>query len=142
MLAVHELEEIIIGDLTFWDISLEEKKLKVMKQWKKLSSLIRKEEIKDLIFEFDDRKTREALFAYHCDKLERDLQCKLYDEEGCVDMDKQIDNKIYNTDRIQNIIKDGNPSWSSMWLKFDRSKFIDDDNFIEVLDYAKKYKIK
>lgn len=57
-------------------------------------------------------------------------------------MDKQIDNKIYNTDRIQNIIKDGNLSWSSMWLKFDRGKFIDDDNFIEVLDYAKKYKIK
>lgn len=28
MLAVHELEEIIIGDLTFWDISSEDKKIK------------------------------------------------------------------------------------------------------------------
>lgn len=143
MLAVHELEEIIIGDLTFWDISLEEKKLKGHEAVEKiLSTLIKKEEIKDLIIEFDDRRTKEAVFAYHCDKLECDLQCKLYDEEGCVDMNNQSNNKIYNTNKIQDVIKNGNSSWSSMWLEFDRSKFIDDDNFIEVLDYAKKCRIK
>ena len=48
-----------------------------------------------LILEFDERKTKEAIFAYHCDKLECDIQCKLYDEEKCVDMNKQQNNKIY-----------------------------------------------
>ena len=40
--------------------------------------------IEKLILEFDERKTKEVLFAYYCDKFECDLQCKLYDEEACV----------------------------------------------------------
>ena len=71
MLAVHELEEIIIGDLTQFQISREEKqKLGHEAIEKVLSSLSSKEYIKKIIFEFDERKTKEANFAYHIDKLE------------------------------------------------------------------------
>ena len=80
MIAVHELEEIIIGDLTIWDITSEEKKEIGHKAVSEiLSNLVKKEEIQNLVLEFDERKTRESIFAYHCDKLECDLQCKLYD---------------------------------------------------------------
>ena len=98
--------------------------------------------IKEFIYEFDERKTKEAIFAYHCDKLECDLQCKIYDEENCVDMNNQINNPIYNNKEIQAIINNKNISWSSMWLTYDRSKFLDDDNFVKVLDYVKDNKIK
>lgn len=142
MIAVHEIEEILIGDLTCFDIKPEEK-IKIGHEAieKILSNLVDKEKIKELIIEFDERKTKEAIFAYHCDKLECNLQCKIYDEENCVDMKKQENNKTYYDERVQEIINKGNVSWSDMWLEFDRAKYEDDDNFIRVLNYIKNNKI-
>lgn len=138
MLAVHELEEIYIGDLTWWDATASYKLEQGHKAIEEiLKDLYKKESIKDLILEFDERKTKEALFAYHCDKLECDLQCKLYDEEGCVDMNNQSDNPVFYDEKVQKIILNGNSSWSSMWFEFDRSKYEGDQNFIEILEYAK-----
>ena len=48
------------------------------------------DEIKDIIYEFDEGITEEAKFAYHCDKLECDLQSKLYDEEVWFDGNLRI----------------------------------------------------
>lgn len=142
MLAIHELEEIIIGDLTCFYISASEKeKLGHNAIEEVLSGLLEKEKLKNLILEFDERKTDEAIFAYHCDKLECDIQCKLYDEENCVDMNDQKDNKTFHDKNVQNLIKKGETSWSGMWLEFDRHKFIDDKNFIEVMEYVKNNEI-
>lgn len=141
MLSVHELEEILIGDLTEWDVSKDDKINEGHKAIKEiLSNLLSGEQIEELILEFDARETKEALFAYHCDKLECCIQCRLYDEENCVDLNKQENNNIYNTDIIQNLLnKEGN--WSRMWLEYDRSKFSQDSNFEEVLDYVKNNSI-
>lgn len=142
MLAVHELEEITIGDLTWWDTTEEDKQQKGHNAIEEiLSDLICKNEIKKLILEFDERKTKEALFAYHCDKLECDLQCKIYDEENCVDMTKQNDNPVYHDEKVQKVINKGNSTWSNMWLEFDRNKYENDSNFIEILDYIKENNI-
>ncbi|MBO4517220.1 HD domain-containing protein [bacterium] len=46
-----------------------------------LKGLIDGENIEKLFLEFDEHKTKEANFAYQCDKLECDFQCKLYDGE-------------------------------------------------------------
>jgi hypothetical protein len=88
-----------------------------------------------LIYEFDDRKTKEALFAYHCDKLECDLQCKLYDESGCVDPFNQFNNSTHNQEVIKKL-QNGETTWSYLWLKHDRPKYNDDQNFKDVLDYT------
>ena len=93
MLAVHELEEILIGDLTQFQISKEEKlKIGHNAVEQVLCGLLDKNFIMDLIIEFDEQNTKEAKFAFYCDKLECDLQCKLYDEEKCVDKDNQENN--------------------------------------------------
>ena len=93
MLAVHELEEIVIGDLTPFEINRETKQQRGHSAVEKiLENLTTKQEIQNLIFEFDNRKTKEAVFAYQCDKLEADLQCKLYDEENCVNLMAQENN--------------------------------------------------
>ena len=64
MLAVHELEETIIGDLTFLQISSQDKvKLGHEAIDKILADLLSGNEIKELIYEFDERKTPEALFV-------------------------------------------------------------------------------
>ena len=81
MLAIHELGETIIGDLTLFQISKEEKeKIEHEAVHKILSSLIDGEKIEELFLEFDSHETKEALFAYQCDKLECDIQSKLYDQ--------------------------------------------------------------
>ena len=142
MLAIHEMEEIYIGDLTQFQISKEEKK-KIGNEavLKVLENLLKKDEIISLIKEFDEMETKEALFAYHCDKLECDLQAKLYDEENCVDLNNQEGNKIFYDSRVQNLLKEGK-SWSDMWLSFGQITYKYDDNFTKISNYAKENDIK
>ena len=137
MIAVHELEEIYIGDLTPFQISRDEKeKLGHEAIEKVLDGLLLKDEIRSLILEFDERKTKEALFAYYCDKLECDLQCKLYDEESCVDLDKEMFNReLYNPD-AKDMYEKG-ASWSNMWITNDQKRCSFDENFNEVAEYIK-----
>lgn len=142
MLAVHEIEEIIIGDLTLFDISKEEKreigKLAVSKV---LNNLNDKEEIIDLINEFEEKETEEAKFAFYCDKLECDLQSKMYDEENCIDLESDKVKKASLNFKVDNIIKE-EQSWSKMWLRFGQERYNYDDNFLEVSNYAKNNNIK
>ena len=141
MLAIHELEETIIGDLTFKDISREEKeKIGHEAVEKILADLISGETIKELIYEFDEKKTKEAIFAFRCDKLECDLQCKIYDEKKYVDPNDQLESDNHNPVAFQKILN-GEISWSYSWMNHDRPFFEDDKNFIEVLDYAIENKI-
>ena len=136
MLAVHELEEIYIGDLTLFQIADGKKKELGHKAVKKvLGDLIDKAQIESLILEFDARKTKEAKFAYWCDKLECDLQSKIYDEENCVDLSDQKDNPTINDKRVQDLLKSGK-SFSEMWLIFDQNSYNYDKNFTAVSNYA------
>ena len=113
MLAIHETEEIIIGDLTYLQIDEKEKQDIGHKAIQEVfKSLDIKDELINIILEFDQRKTKEAQFAYQCDKLECDLQCKLYSES------------------------ENNPSLSNEWLNNDLNRIDYDNNFKEVLNYS------
>jgi len=141
MLAVHELEEILIGDLTLFQIDKESKEEMGHKAIEEvLKGLVKKDEIKNIILEFDERKTKEARFAYYCDKLECDIQAKLYDEENCVDLNDQEGNKTMENDEVKKLLESGK-SWSEMWLEFGRGRYNYDDNFTEVSCYAETHDI-
>lgn len=142
MLAIHELGETIIGDLTQFQISKEEK-IKIEHDAVKeiLSNLLEEKQIEELFLEFDSHKTKEAIFAYQCDKLECDLQSKLYDEEGCVDLNHQENNKTMDNKLVKQLLQEKN-SWLEMWLKFGQSIYPYDDNFIAVSNYALNNNIK
>ena len=118
MLAIHEIEEIIIGDLTYKQID-EKSKLEI--GHKAVLEVLKNLEIKDyltsLIFEFDQKESKESLFAYYCDKLECDLQCKLYCE------------------------RENNLMLAEKWLNNDLNKIGYDQNFTNVLLYALNNKI-
>ena len=136
MLAVHELGETVIGDLTQFQISKDEKeKLEHEAVNKILSGLLDGNQIEQLFLEFDAHNTKESIFAYQCDKLECDLQSKLYDEEGCVDLNKQDGNDTLKNPRVQELLKNG-ASWSTMWLRFGQQVYPYDDNFRAVSDYV------
>lgn len=141
MLAIHELEEIYIGDLTQFQISKEEKRKKGKEAVARVvENLLNKNQITALIEEFEERKTKEAKFAYFCDKLECDIQCKLYDEENCVDLNKQENNDTANNSDVKRLLEQG-LSWSEMWMSFGQARYNYDDNFLKVSNYAKTSKI-
>lgn len=138
MLAVHELEEIYIVDLTLFQISSSQKMLLGHEAVSKvLGNLIKKEEIQEIIEEFDARITKEAKFAYYCDKLECDLQSKIYDEMNLIDLNDQQDNKTFYDERVQKFLKEGK-SFSEMWLLFGQSLYSYDENFTAVSNHAIK----
>lgn len=137
MLAVHELEETIIGDLTLFQID-EKSKLEMGHNAVKqiLGNMVQGERLEALIHEFDEKKTPEARFAFQCDKLECDLQCRIYDEEHCVNLDNQPNNNAIEHRSIRHLLESGK-SWSEMWLLFSQSKYDYDENFTAVSNYAK-----
>lgn len=136
MLAIHELGETVIGDLTQFQISRDEKEKREHEAVHKiLGGLLDGEVIEDLFLEFDAHETKEALFAYQCDKLECDLQSKLYDEDGCVDLNDQDGNDTMNNQIVKKLLGKGE-SWSTMWLHFGQLAYPYDDNFRAVSNYA------
>ncbi|NLZ75254.1 MAG: HD domain-containing protein [Erysipelotrichia bacterium] len=136
MLAIHELEETIIGDFTPFQLDQEKKQEMGHKAiLKALQPLSDKQHWIDLIMEFDARKTKEAVFAYQCDKLECDLQAKLYDEENYVDLNNQENNKTIEDENVKELLEKGY-SWSQMWIKNDLNKINFDENFRKVNEYA------
>ena len=136
MLAVHELGETVIGDLTQFEISkVEKEKMEHEAVSSILGGLLDGKQIEQLFLEFDSHNTKESMFAYQCDKLECDLQSKLYDEEGCVDLNNQEDNDTMKNARVQELLKTG-ASWSTMWLQFGQQVYPYDDNFMAVSNYA------
>ena len=141
MLAIHELGETIIGDLTMFQISKEEKEqIEHAAVHRILSNILDGEKIEKLFLEFDAHETKEAIFAYQCDKLECDLQCKIYDEEGCVDLENQNGNNTIENDKVKDLLKNNN-SWSDMWLIFGRQTYPYDESFQSVSKYAQNNNI-
>ena len=141
MLAVHELEEIEIGDLAFFETTREEKLIKGKAATDFiLKDFLGRDEISALLDEYNEKKTEEAKFAYHCDKLECDIQMKLYDQEGCFDLNNQPNNPIINNSSVRKVL-DSEKSISNAWIEFDRSKYEDDENFIKIIDWLKENEI-
>ena len=140
MLAIHELGETVIGDLTQFQIDKTQKeKIEHEAVHKILSSLIDGKQIEELFLEFDAHETKEAMFAYQCDKLECDIQCKLYDQEGCVDVEHQEGNATANDETVKQLLE--GQSWSDMWIDFGQRKYPYDKNFMSVSQYVKDNEI-
>lgn len=141
MIAVHETEELVIGDFTPFQMSKEEKnKIGNIAVKKIFSVLANVQSIENLIYEFNDRKTKEAKFAHFCDKLECDIQCKLYDEECKVNMNNQKALKSINNQYVNKLVENSS-SLSEMWIKYGQNKASYDDNFLSVSNYVLNNKL-
>lgn len=141
MLAIHELGEAIIDDLTQFEIKKSDKeKIEHAAVHEILSGILDGEQIEELFLEFDSHSTKEGFYAWQCDKLDCDLQSKIYDEEGCVDLTKQDGNFVMNNSIVKRLLDNGE-SWSTMWLKYGQEMYPYDDNFKAVSNYAIKNKI-
>ncbi len=137
MLVLHELEEIIIGDITPYDnISKEEKlakgKLAVSEI---LDNLVKKEEYEKLLDEFNEHKTNESIFAYECDKLEADLQAKIYDDGNYVDIFSLENEKLINTEWNKEAINHGAKNLTDLFINYDSQNY--DEIFTNIANSVK-----
>ena len=100
------------------------------------AGLIDGEEYINLILEFDERKTKEALFAYHCDKLEADIQARIYDLDGCMNNINTKENEKYKKSEDVKKLLDQDMSWGQMWIRYGQERYNYDENFMQVSQYA------
>ena len=141
MLSIHELEETVIGDITHFEISSEDKEKIGHEAVSKIcSNLLSGEQIKSVIYEFDKRESKEARFAYFCDKLECDIQAKIYGDENTVDLNNQNDNISYYDNTVQKLLNE-EEDFGKMWVRYGQGRYNYDDNFKEVSDYVLTHRL-
>ena len=133
MLALHELEEAVIPDITPMDGITPEEKLRIGHEavTKILSPLASGEELMNLVFEFDAGVTNEARFAYQCDKLECDLMAIRYDRQLPVTFENAT-SRVKENDILKQYRRTGSKTMADFFYRFDKSKY--DKNFESVLD--------
>ena len=142
MLVVHEIEEIKIGDLTPFDKVTKEEKRKIGKKAVEevLNYLNKKIEYIELIEEFEEMKTKESIFAKMCDKLEADIQCKIYCEENCIDINNKENAHLLKDLRVQKLLNNGEKTLADLFIENDRPIYTE-KVFENIADYIKKNNI-
>ena len=144
MLVLHEIEEVKIGDLTPLDKVTKEEKRKMGKQavQEVLNSLNKKADYIELIEEFEEMKTKESIFAKMCDKLETDIQCKLYCEDNCIDIyKKENEHLLEGNQRIERLLANGEKTLADFFIENDRPIY-KEKIFEDIVDFVKKNDIK
>lgn len=137
MLSIHEVGEILIGDITPFDGITKEQKKEIEHQAVEdvLECLTNKKYLTDLIFEFDEHQTDESLFSYYCDKIEADIQAKVYQDKGMQKpLDEQQNNVVFKSDRVKKMVKDGAQTAFDIWYLWDKSIYEDDVIFSTLLE--------
>lgn len=130
MLTIHELDEVLKPDFTIRSGITKEEKENIGKESVDVVSgcLSSKDEIISLINEFNERKTKEANFCYLIDKLECDMQAKVYDLEGYFSIEEAKKDLPFYGDRASKIDKEATCA-SDYWILYDRPKFEDNEIF-------------
>lgn len=143
MLAIHELEECYIGDLTPFDNITKEKKKIIGEEAteKILEPLVKKAEYLSLTKEFNEKITKESKFANYCDKLEMMLQMKLYEEGGYSNLYSDKNEHLVKQEWIQELIRNGSSSIADLFFDYHLTSFEDNEVFKEIARYAKDNKI-
>lgn len=144
-LSIHEIGEIKIGDITPFDnITPEEKEEIEHKAMEDiLGNLTNKKQMLKRLIKFDHRKSKNSLLEYYCDKLDADLQSKIYQDLGLQHLlTEQDNNKVFNFDKTKKMVEDGAETAFDIWYLYDKEIYKDDKCFSKVLKFAKNNKLK
>lgn len=145
MLAVHETEEILIGDLTPLDFVSKEQKKEIGKTAvSKIFSVLAGEgqQYIDILDEYAKGKSKEAHFAKACDKLECVLEFKKYCDEGLTSLDK-VTSDMLRHPKLKEFYDEGKLALDDIFYVYHMKEF-EDLGFTQDLwfDRIKKIQIK
>ena len=135
MLSLHELEEILMGDLTLRADITKEEKIEMGKKYVKeiTNGLFKQNEIEELLNEFNAHITKESIFCYHIDKIECDMQAKMYDLEGVFLIEKAKEDLPFFGDRASEIEKISKTA-SDYWINYDKPRYEGDEIFKDLIN--------
>lgn len=143
MIAIHELEECYIGDLTPFDPVTKEEKRRIGEAAVQsiLQGLIKGNEYMNLTIEFNDNATADANFAHFCDTLDMLLQTKIDEEKGYYDMMSEANRELVSQGWIQNLINHGAQTVADLYFDYHMPSFNGNQAFEAIARYAKTNKI-
>jgi 5'-deoxynucleotidase YfbR-like HD superfamily hydrolase len=141
MLSLHELEEVIIGDITLHDenITSEEKQRRGHEAVSQmLYPLLSGDYAERLILEFDARETAAAQFAYMCDKLEANLQAERYRQAGFESSIDDCEPYMLESKNAKSWLEQGETTMTGAWYRtgVDDPQYFHDTVFRALLEYA------
>ena len=124
MLIIKELEKVNLNNFTPREYPTKEEKKRLALETisNTLSSLSSKDELLEIYEEYSNKETKEAIFTYKLSKIESDIQVKIYDLDGCLDIEKAKEDVSYYDEPVE--IKNA----SDGWIKFNR-RFYNDELF-------------
>ncbi len=140
MLILHETGEIVISDLTEWDIPKEEKeKIERQAVIKILGKLPNGNELIALLDEFNMHFTLPSEYAYLIDKIEYDMQVKMYEKEGRYDTRHIPVNVVTTSSSVKKIIENGAQTVFDVHYEYDKDKYSRIPCFRRILEETKNY---
>ena len=143
-LLIHEIGEIEIGDKTPFDITKEEKariEHKAMKH--ALGNLTDRESMLNSLLDFDAEEKENSKFAHYCDKLEADIQSKIYQDSGRHrSLDEQQNNVAFKCPKVQKMLQEGANTPFDIWYLYDKDIYKDSEEFKSMLEYIKENKLR
>ncbi len=144
MLAIHEVGETLIGDITPFDNITPRKKKEIERKAVKLvlSNLTEKESLYTLWLEFDNSKSKNATGESRCshynDKMDADLQSRLYQDMGLHNpLNKQKHNVVFSKPSVKEMLKNGAKEPFDIWYGWDKKIYEKDLDFPEFFDILK-----
>ena len=140
LLAIHEIGETLIGDITPFDgITPEQKKeMEHEAMIDAVGNLSDRKRLIEILFDFDDQITNESIFAHFCDKFEADLKSKLYQDSGLHhSLNDQSNNCVFGSSKVQQMLKNGAQTAFDIWYGWDINIYKDSKAFPEFANMLK-----
>ena len=137
LLAIHEIGEALIGDITPFDgITVEQKKEMEHKAIiNVIGNLDNKNELIEKLVDFEKQFSNESKFAHFCDKMEADLQSKIYQDYGLHNsLDNQSNNCVLENTKIKQMLQNGAKTPFDIWYEWDINIYKDNNIFPEFAD--------
>lgn len=146
-IVAHEIGEAIIDDITPFDGVTPEvkKKLEHEAMNKVLGKMLKKNELLSSLYEFDERVTDRAVLVHYLDKIEADLQTKIFQERGMyLSPDTLREKLVYKNPLARRAIDNGGKTVFDVMYAMDKGIYTIDDRFLEfreMLDFVKENSI-
>lgn len=140
LLAIHEVGETLIGDITPFDgITPEQKKEMEHKAMiDAIGNLSDRRKLLDSLFDFDEQFSNESRLEHFLDKIEADLQSKIYQDSGLHhSLDDQSNNCVFGSSKVQQMLKDGAQTAFDIWYEWDINIYKDSCDFPEFANMLK-----
>ena len=140
----HEIGESIIGDITPYDgITPEQKKdMEHRAMIKVLGNLKENTNILNMLFEFDDMKTLESLYAKALDKIQPVLKAKIFYERNQFDLlENLLDTDYFKTEDAIKMIKKGAKNVFEIFYGIEEPRISNIKQFPEFLNIMKVVKV-